>query len=326
MRFDIEKSAKTPGRPLTRRCALAYGGASLAALPFAARAQALPSENRTALAAGARNLLTVAVTIAGAGPYRFVVDTGADRTVISDDVANALGLPRGKQASVVGIARTILADTVHAPRLEIDNLTKEGMDLPVLPRAGLGADGYLGLDVIDGHRVIFDFRNRKLILDLPRISYLSHIIGPDESRLQAGGSQGHLRTIDCEIDGVRAVAFLDTGADVSVGNMQLFEALKGARNEAAPTETVTLTGVTGGSVIGHSLAVEQLRLGGFDLSTSGMAIADLPIFDLWGLAHTPALFVGMDFLSGFSKVSIDYGLKEYRLELGSRQGANREVV
>jgi hypothetical protein len=69
--------------------------------------------------------------------------------------------------------------------------------------------------------------------------------------------------------------------------------------------------------------VDRARLGGFDLGTEGLVIADLPIFALWDLAEQPALFIGMDFLSRFSKITIDYGRKQYRLELADLALASR---
>lgn len=108
-----------------------------------------------------------------------------------------------------------------------------------------------------------------------------------------------------------------------MGNSRLLEALTALEREPVSAETIVLTGITGGSVAGRAIAIDRLRLGDFDLRTGGMAIADLPIFELWDLAETPALFIGMDFLKRFSKVSIDYGRKEYRLELASLNLASR---
>jgi predicted aspartyl protease len=303
---------------LSRRALLGCGVAACA-LPGATRA----GETQTAKADNAANLLTIAVSIAGQGPYQFIVDTGADRTVIAEEIAKTLGLPRASRASVVGIARTVVADTVHAGRLGLASLTTDELDVPVLPRAWLGADGYLGLDVIDRHLVTFDFRNRVLSLNEAPSSYLLEYPRSDETVLRASGSHGHIRSIDCRVDGVHAVAFLDTGADVSVGNSKLYQELSRGGNRFLTTEPVILSGITGGSIPGRTVAIERARLGGFDLSTSGLVIADLPIFDLWDLADKPALFIGMDFLSRFSKVSIDYGRKRYRLQLANLNLASR---
>ncbi|HEX4860840.1 MAG TPA: aspartyl protease family protein [Rhizomicrobium sp.] len=301
---------------LSRRALLGCGAAA-----WTFPAAAVTGE--TAIVENAANLLTIGVSVAGQGPYRFVVDTGADRTVIAQEVAEALSLPRGDKAAVAGIARTVVADTVHAGRLRLGAMETEELNTPVLPRAWLGADGYLGLDVIDGHRVIFDFRNRVMAFGGAPSSYFFDYVKADETVLRGSGSGGHLRSVDCRVDGVHATTFLDTGAEVSVGNSKLFEALSRAGNGFLPTAPVMLSGVTGGSVAGRALAIERAQLGGFDLSTSGLVIADLPIFELWNLADKPALFIGMDFLNHFSKVTIDYGRKQYRLELASLMLASR---
>jgi predicted aspartyl protease len=312
-----------PFSGLSRRGLIASGAASLATISFGARGQSVPNENRTAIPLGAQYVLTVEVALDGAGPFRFVVDTGADRSVLSEEAADKLKLVRGRQVAVAGIARTVVTDTVHLGNFAIGGVTRQDLDIPVLP--GLIADGYAGLDLIDNHRVVFDFRNRTLTLGAPDISYLAEIVKPDESLIRAGGSQGHLRTVNCEVEGVRAVAFLDTGADISVGNSRLLKSLAADRDTPVATETIVLKGVTGGSVAGRTIAVEKIRLGDYALSTDGMAIADLPIFDLWGLTDTPALFIGMDFLSRFSRVSIDYGLKQYRLEIANLEVAEPRI-
>ena len=45
--------------------------------------------------------MTVPVTIGGSGPFHFLVDTGAEQTVISRELADALQLKRGRAAKVV---------------------------------------------------------------------------------------------------------------------------------------------------------------------------------------------------------------------------------
>jgi hypothetical protein len=61
-----------------------------------------------------------------------------------------------------------------------------------------------------------------------------------------------------------------------------------------------------------------------NFSDAVVAIADMQIFDVWGLSQEPALLIGMNFLRQFARVSIDYGMKEVRFDLASmllaRQG------
>ena len=285
----------------------------------AAHADGVPIETL----ANAANLLTIPVTANGKGPFRFVVDSGAERTVLADDVASALGLGKSGEASVIGIARALSADTVRLSQLSVGNADARDLDVPVLPRELVQADGYLGLDVIDRHRVIFDFARGTLELREPILSYFAGYARPDENVLDAEGPRGKLRTTDCRIDGVEAVAFLDTGADVSVGNKKLYKMLAAGGDQFIPAGEVILAGITGGRVPAQALAIGRIRLGNLDLSTAALAIADLPIFDLWGLNDKPAMFVGMDFLRRFSMVTIDYGREQYRLQFAERMLASR---
>lgn len=293
----------------SRRSFLATA-ASFAAAPLAAQAQ--PAK-----------LLTVPVAIGGKGPFRFVVDSGAERTVLADDLAATLGLAKSGRASVVGIVREMQADTVSLPSLETGGIAARDLNVPILPRAWLDADGYLGLDVIDGHRVTFDFAQNRLELVAPVLSLFAGYARPDESVLSAAGSGGKLRTADCRVDSVAATALLDSGAEVSVGNSRLYESLAEQGAQFLPAAPMMLTGITGGSLPVRTLPIARAQLGGFNLSTTGLAIADLPIFERWNLQGSPALFVGMDFLRHFSRVSIDYGRKQYRLELASLMVASR---
>lgn len=286
-------------RMLCRRDFLASSAALAAFVPLAAGAQA--------------QRLTVETRIGAKGAFRFVVDTGADRTVIADDVAEALGLARGAPVAVQGIARSVDAPTVRLESLGFGYERTDAIDAPVLPRAWLGADGYLGLDALDGRRIAFDFRRKTLSVTAPRHPQLVGMTGYDETVVKAAGHAGRLRSLDCHVDGVHAAAFVDSGAEVSVGNPALLAALR-ARGSYDASRTAELTGVTGGQITGHVTKVERVKLGHLEFSDDTLVVADLGIFGLWELAERPALFIGMDLLSQFAQVVVDYGQKEYRFE------------
>src|SRR6476661_608130 len=48
--------------------------------------------------------MTVPVRVSGTGPFRFLVDTGADRTAISRQLATRLKMPAGQVAELHSIA------------------------------------------------------------------------------------------------------------------------------------------------------------------------------------------------------------------------------
>ena len=309
----------------SRRLVLSTGAACLGMAPLAAWGETSPApkDNGVAAATDASQHLTVQVQIDGKGPFRFVVDTGADRTVIADDVATALGLPHGRQVLVEGILRTVPADTVQIGAMAFGPFTLANFAAPVLSRASLQADGYLGLDAVGRGRVTLDFKGGRLLVEEPRPSFAANIVPPNEARVQVLGTQGHLRSVDCGVDGVAAAAFVDTGAEVSVGNSALFRALVDDHGALFEPGVVPLSGVTGGEIDGRVTRAGRVRLKGFEFTTAEIVIADIQIFDLWGLAERPALLIGMNYLRSFSSVSIDYGLKELRFDFASLRVASR---
>ncbi|MEV9253434.1 aspartyl protease family protein, partial [Klebsiella pneumoniae] len=59
--------------------------------------------------------MSVPVMIGQNGPYRFIVDTGAERTVIARDLATALGLAPGKRVRISAMAGSTGAGTFVLP-------------------------------------------------------------------------------------------------------------------------------------------------------------------------------------------------------------------
>ncbi len=259
--------------------------------------------------------LTINVTINGQGPFRFVVDTGADRSVLADDVAVSLGLLSQRRVMVEGIVRTIPARTVRIGNISFGPVSHDNLDVPVLSRSLLDADGYLGLDVIDGYRVTLDFRNHELEIGQSHHTWQSSRSQSEDVLVPVLGRFGHLRSVNCRADGVRATAFIDTGAEYSVGNAKLFDALMDANPVYLRPDLVPLTGITGGVVQGHITTIERVDMDPLHFVGCNIIIADLQIFQLWELNNTPAFLIGMNFLRQFSKVSIDYGAKELHFEL-----------
>lgn len=262
--------------------------------------------------------LTTAVYINGRGPYRFLVDTGAERTLIADEVAAQLALPRGRKVLIEGIIRGEPGVLVDIDSLRMGSLVCPHLQVPLLPRAMLNVDGYLGLDVLDRHRVVLDFRARTLTVTRPQGFFAAMWGHLDEAVVRTLGSSGRLRATNCLVDGVPAAAFVDTGAQVSVSNPALYQALmQSAPRRLVVHGPVALYGVTGGSLIGLDVNVDEIKLGELTLTYTPMVVAGLEVFDVWGLHQQPALLLGMDCLRRFTRVSIDYGRKELRFELAS---------
>jgi predicted aspartyl protease len=326
----------------SRRRFVARGLATLAAAPALARAfggpppaesppnisstsvtdgaaQGAGSGSGSVRAAGATDdRLLTAVSINGAGPYRFLVDTGAERSLMAAEIAQELALPRGRDVLIQGIVQGQRGELVEIGSLRMGSLVCPALEVPVLPRAMLQVDGFLGLDVLDRHRVIFDFGAETLTVTERQGFFAAWFEGRDEAIVHTLGSSGRLRATNCMVNGVRASAFVDTGAEVSVCSPALYAELqKSAANLQLVGGPVVLAGVTGGTVVGLAINVNSIDVGELHMVFTPLVVAQLEVFDIWGLKGQPALLFGMDCLRRFRKVSIDYGRKELRFEVAS---------
>lgn len=312
---------------LVRRQFLA-GAAGLAGLiPLVARSQVvitpnpevLPgavSDDESAQVAAGRNAsqhLTIKVMINGGGPFNFVVDTGAELSVLADDVAARLNLPEGAPITVEGVTGRIQTRLVPVDQLSVGPLTHRDLKLPILPRAFLLADGFLGLDVINGSRVTFDFLGKTLKIERSKNRFDAD--GASATRVRTSGRGGRLKATNGRVDNVQASAFIDTGAEISVGNPALEAALRKRRKGVHVYGPAILTDITGTRITGELIGIREITLQNLHFTSGALVIADVPSFDTFHLRNEPALLIGMDYLRQFARVSIDYRIKEIRFEL-----------
>src|SRR3546814_18697134 len=79
--------------------------------------------------------MTVPVFIDGAGPFWFVVDTGANRSVVSRELAASLALPASGRVDVHGIAGVEPAALARVRRFRVGDVSSVALAMPALPRA-----------------------------------------------------------------------------------------------------------------------------------------------------------------------------------------------
>jgi hypothetical protein len=199
--------------------------------------------------------------------------------------------------------------------------------VPTLSRSLLDADGYLGLDFLDGHRVTFDFKNHLLQVSEPRARFSAAWVRENEARIRASGSSGHLQALDCMVDGIPATAFIDTGAEVSAANEPLLAALARRNPSFGDMGSIRLIDITGGEILGKVAMVKTIRLtAALTFTDCPLVMADFLVFDVWGLRHRPALLIGMNLLRQFGRVSIDFGLQEFRFDLAANRSLPKPLV
>ena len=105
-----------------------------------------PPPDALSLSANLLTRMAAAVRLNGSRPRLFVLDTGAERTSIARDLAEALGLAPGPTVVVHGITSAAATPTVLVDRLNFGRRRFNHMVMPVFERSLLAADGLLGLD------------------------------------------------------------------------------------------------------------------------------------------------------------------------------------
>ena len=256
--------------------------------------------------------MTVPVSIGGAGPFPFIIDTGAERTVISRELATTLGLSQGHNVRLTAMTGTSSVGTVVIPSLSVSDIASDPIEAPALLSANLGAPGMLGIDTLSGHALSIDFdNNRMTVRPSKRRSRPSEVAGGDVV-VRAKSVYGQLIVTEAYYRSRRISIVIDTGAQVSMGNSALRERM---RHELKAAQQITLTSVTGQSILADYTQVERLDIGGVGFNNLPIAFADVAPFRKFGLTKVPALMLGMDALRMFRHVDVDFANREVRFAL-----------
>lgn len=254
--------------------------------------------------------MTVPVDIGGRGPYDFVVDTGAERTVISSELAGKLGLGAGRTSVVHSMTEVSRIRTVVIPELMIGGKKVRGIQAPALSQANLGAEGMLGVDSLQSQRVSFDFNRREMSITPSR---RREEVWPKDVIVITGRKRfGHLVLVDASVDGQKVWVIIDTGAQVTIANNALRQQLQ-RRGRLGPTTPVEMMSVTGGRLTVDQTKVNLIRIGGVDIVDMPIAFADVHPFSKLKLTKRPALLLGMDALRLFQRVSVDFANRKVKM-------------
>jgi predicted aspartyl protease len=253
------------------------------------------------------------VYINGRGPFRFILDTGANRSAMSAATAESVGLvlEEGSVASVHGITGSAVLPLVDVQSFRAGDLALEHQRMPVLPAAVFGgADGILGVDSLQHARVEVDFERDEVTIRRST----GRRAGPDYFILPARVHHGGLLLMNGRIGGVKVKAILDTGAERSLGNEVLRARLIPAERRRDDGTTTTVIGATPQLVEGTSYEAPMITIGGARLSKLTVTFGDLHVFKVWDLLDEPALLLGMDLLGTLPHFAVDYPRHEFQFK------------
>jgi predicted aspartyl protease len=246
--------------------------------------------------------LVAPVTVNGEGPFRFIVDTGANRSALSRRLAEQLGLANvgvGTVHSIDGAREAPLVpiSSLHYGELELPSSPMPLLEGPVLA----GEQGLLGVDGMRGRRLRLDFERR--CIEIAPSRGASMLRGWEMLRGEL--RFGHLVMIRGSVRGVRVNILIDTGSDTSIANVALQQALSARSRDRSLDYTRAYT--AGPNVqLGSAIMLPSLSMGDMEIDNITAFVGDYHIFALWGLIEEPTLLIGMDVISQASGLAIDY--------------------
>jgi predicted aspartyl protease len=307
----------------TRRLALgrlaAAGGLALM-LPHAAFGQVPatpapePDDTPTSIAISRQMFehITAPVMINGQGPFRFMVDTGANVSCVSSELAEKLALTQGRELQVNTIVGRRARPSVVVDRLQIGTRIRKKVEAPVLPMSSFDVDGVLGIDWLKGQRLVMGFAGNTLEITKSKqeASTKGSVVVP------ARRKSGQLTIVDADLSGRSISAMIDSGSQFSLGNGSLRRLIERIDPTARARATdVGMVSIAGERFSGQQLYLPFIRLGGLNLGNVPVVFSDMPIFKLWDLHETPTMMIGIDLLTQFETVSVDFGRSSVRFDI-----------
>lgn len=260
-----------------------------------------PDSDQIAIAKDRVERMTVSVSIADGGPYEFIIDTASQRTILSKEIAGALALDLEDEVRIVALAGTTNVQTVYVPSLTLGKRSYDSLISPTFRAANIGADGVLGLDSLQGQRILFDFVERNISVEDTSEKLRSRSLR--EIVVTARRRSGQLIFTNATIGGIKTSVIIDTGGELSIGNKALQKRL---RLKSSALEQTSLVDVTGRSIAAEYGIAEELLIGRARFGVIPIAFADIAPFKALKLDKKPALFLGMDALRQFDRLAIDF--------------------
>ena len=218
--------------------------------------------------------------IDGKGPHWFLIDSGANRSALDDDVAKSLGLLRPGLTRVEGTAGVILVNEaaigqLRSAGLEVRDLKPTVYDLSgSLPPEGQALAGILGVDALRNSAVLFEMEAGRVRL-APTAEELASLAGATivPFRLDNG-----IPMIEAAIDGIPVRLRIDTGAAIGDGptvfvnvTQSVFDQLRRKDPSLVPYTHFTATGA-GGEIRIPVIKAKRLSLGGTDVDDPHLSV------------------------------------------------------
>ena len=219
-------------------------------------------------------------------------------------------LPIGTPTILHATTASARVDRVLVDELQLGSSRIHNLELPALKEQDLGGQGLIGIDALVEQRLMMDFEKRTIKAEDARQP--AKLVG-GEIVVTARRRRGQLILTQVTAAGLPVEAVIDTGSEITIGNLALRDKL--IRGNRKKFVTIAATGVTGVTLDLQVARVDELRLGTVTLRNVPIAFADVPPFTVFGLSKEPALLLGTDLLENFRRVSLDFRARKVRFQL-----------
>ena len=244
------------------------------------------------------NLLFVQATI-DRQPVVLLVDTGAERTLLTETAVKRLGLPRdfAHATRTFGIGGPTASWDAKLPTGLVLGGTHFPVDTVSVGRFAIGqtdhVDGLLGADILLAFDVDLDMRSGKVVFYRARRECPDAAPPWQEAYTPVIGitTKRDRLLIPFELDGVQGVGVLDTGAQLSSISERLAERMGLGADDLAADRMVMAQGAAPRQVAVRIHRFHELRV--------GPAVIDAPVLPVVPMsAGMGDALIGADFLRG----------------------------
>jgi predicted aspartyl protease len=255
------------------------------------------------LAGSKQALILLPVFVDGRGPYSFVLDTGATATVVSNELADALALPRGETQDGRGAAgkMTLVKSQLQSLTVgkeTIESLPVSATDLSFLGRAmGEQVDGALGHSFLKHFAMTLDYATNALTL---RRAGTGRALAEHEIAFRWANAEDPLVVLPVFVNEKGPYDFaLDTGASRTVISLEI------AAEFGLATEKTSQMTAGGGNGTVSRVRLSSLAVGAARQENLAAAASDFLAQLSVELGTKLQGIVGYDFLRHY-RVTLDY--------------------
>jgi predicted aspartyl protease len=249
--------------------------------------------------------VVAAVMVDGKGPFRFVVDTGANHSTISPQLAALLGLTPSLAQSIriIGITGSAEVASVPIEMLKAGDLEIAGTRFPVIWSSVMaGAAGILGAAGLKDDRLTVDFVHNQVLITRSH----GEAFPWGFTRVWATRLPGGLLSVPGHVGDVPVQAIIDTGSQHTLGNLALYRELFEHEQGKGRYLDTDVYGATQQVGMGKLQMAPLLDLGAIKVGGMALVFGDFHIFRAWDLTSEPTLILGMDVLGTVRAFAVDF--------------------